>query len=99
MINKLKEHIVFILVFVFLCGVLNIPVCAAGWAGEVASKFSYGSGTSSSPYQIRNESEFAYFLSNLNSGITYDGTYFKLTADIDVSGGNLSVPTGTFWHI
>lgn len=95
MFKRLKTNIALIVLFTLICGLGNVAYAAA-WTGAVASSFSYGSGTLSDPYQICDESEFAYFLSNIESGITYDGMYFKLTADIDVSAGNLTLPTGTF---
>lgn len=95
MFKRLKTNIALIVLFTLICGFGNIAY-ASTWTGAAASKFSYGSGTSSDPYQICDESEFAYFLSNIESGITYDGMHFKLTADIDVSAGNLTLPTGTF---
>lgn len=71
----------------------------AAWDGTVATKFSYGSGTQTSPYEIRSSAEYAYFLQNIESGITFEGVYFRLACDIDMTGGTMTEPTGIFGGI
>ena len=44
-----------------------------------------GSGTASDPYLISSAEELAGLAYNVNNGTNYSGTYFKQTADIDVS--------------
>lgn len=77
--------------------VLGGTVHAAAWTGTVATQFASGSGTAESPWLIQNEDEFAYFLQSVNSGITFEGMYLSITADLDMTGGTLSAPTGSFF--
>lgn len=59
------------------------------WDGTVATTFAGGSGTEADPYQIANGVQLAKLAQDVNSGNTYAGTYFVLTADIvlnDISG-------------
>ena len=44
-----------------------------------------GSGTESSPYLISTEEELAGLAYSVNNGTTYSGSYFKQTADLDMS--------------
>lgn len=52
------------------------------WDGSVASSFAGGSGTKSAPYLIATGEQLALLAKNVDNGTTYDGKYFKLTADI-----------------
>lgn len=71
---------------------LQVMYCAPTtdyWQNNYASSFAGGSGTSSSPYLISNAEQLARlaYLSNDSSNYsTYQGLYYKLTADIDLSG-------------
>ena len=42
----------------------------------------YGAGTASNPYSIRSEEELRELATQVNSGKTYSGSYFRLDADI-----------------
>lgn len=53
-----------------------------------------GSGTSSSPYLIATTSDLQTLATNVNSGTTYSGKYFKLTASLDFSSVSSYAPIG-----
>ena len=57
------------------------------WSDEGirAEGYAGGSGTSSNPYKIANAQQMGYFAHMVDSGNSYTGKYFKLTADIDLS--------------
>lgn len=66
------------------------------WVGNIAEKFAGGTGTESDPYQISNGAELAYLAQQVNGGTTYAGSFFTLTADIQLN--NDAVPTsGNQW--
>jgi hypothetical protein len=58
----------------------------AVWDGTtIASSYQAGTGTSSDPYLIYYPSQFVYFISQVNSGLSYADTYFKLCSNIDLN--------------
>ena len=65
-------------------------ICRGGytniWDGSIASAFAGGTGTAKNPYQIATGAQLAYLASSVNSGETYAGKNFVLTADIDLNG-------------
>lgn len=65
-------------------------ICRGGytniWDGSIASAFAGGTGTAENPYQIATGAQLAYLASSVNSGETYAGKNFVLTADIDLNG-------------
>ena len=65
--------------------------------GDLIATTNYGDdgGTKDNPYLIRNDLELAKLAYDVNSGKTYSGKYFKLTADIDLSKGKW-MPIGTW---
>ena len=65
--------------------VLLIALCAAqtAWAWR-------GQGTEANPYQIASAAELQQLATDVNSGTTYDGMYFKQTAAIDMNGKAMS---------
>ncbi len=84
----------------------TIPVTS--WADNASESYSAGSGTGSDPYQISTAEELAYLAVQSNtpgSGIQ-NNTYYKLTADINLSahrwipignsGWNVSGKNGSF---
>ncbi len=56
------------------------------WKDYAASGYEGGSGTSGDPYLISSAEQLAYFSNQVNAGNTYNGKYFKLTADISLAG-------------
>jgi uncharacterized repeat protein (TIGR02543 family) len=56
------------------------------WNGTaIASSYQSGTGTSSDPYLIYYPSQFVYFIAQVNSGLSYADTYFKLCSNIDLN--------------
>jgi len=58
-------------------GVLTVNAAGGNWAGN---------GTQATPYIIEDVADLAKLAETVNSGTDYQGEYFKLTADIDLSG-------------
>lgn len=56
------------------------------WDGSIDTGWQ-GLGTESSPYLIGTAAELAGLAQQVNGGITYSGTFFKLTADIVINDG------------
>ena len=60
------------------------------WTNYAASSFEGGEGTAESPYLIKTAEQLAKLAKDVNEGVsTYENTYFKMVADIDLDG-----PTG-----
>lgn len=84
----------------YLSLLLIFSVCVtanAAWDGTVQS-WTHGDGTSSSPYLIETEQQFAYLQSQVMSGVTYEGCHFCLTDDLDMGAdaGMKISPIGYF---
>lgn len=65
-----------------------------------AQNYAGGSGTKNDPYLISNDMELAKLARDVNNGNTsqaFLGKYFKLTADIDLSGG-IWMPIGKYYN-
>ena len=95
-------YLLFILVLIFGTTTLfnnmntkDIPTgnAISGEWTSYTSAFS-GSGTESDPYKITSAENLAYLASQVNSGTTYSGSYFRQTANIDLSA-HYWVPIGT----
>ena len=85
----MKKRILGLLLAVVLClSLMPMTVLAedGAWNGSIAAAFAGGTGTESNPYQIANGAELAYLASSVNSGETYTGKNFVLTANIDLNG-------------
>ena len=59
---------------------------AAAWDGTAAESFEGGNGDSSNPYIIKTAEQLALLAERVNGGETYQGKYFQLEADLDLSG-------------
>ena len=59
---------------------------AAAWDGTAAESFEGGNGDSSDPYIIKTAEQLAFLAKQVNGGETYQGKYFQLEADLDLSG-------------
>ena len=85
----MKKRILSLLLAVVLClSLMPLTVLAedGAWDGSIAAAFAGGTGTGSDPYQIANGAQLAYLASSVNSGETYRGKNFVLTANIDLNG-------------
>lgn len=58
---------------------------AAAWDGTAAAGFESGTGDSSDPYIIKTAEQLAFLAKQVNGGETYQGKYFQLEADLDLS--------------
>lgn len=70
----------------------SIDICANSYAG--------GDGSKTNPYEIATAEQLAKLASDVNNGNTpqaFLGKYFKLTADIDLSGG-IWMPIGKYYN-
>ena len=70
----------------------SIDICADSYAG--------GDGSKTNPYEIATAEQLAKLASDVNNGNTpqaFLGKYFKLTADIDLSGG-IWKPIGKYYN-
>ena len=54
----------------------------------------YGKGTAENPYEIRNVNDLKLLAKKVNGGTTYEKTYFKQTANIDLSNETNWTPIG-----
>ena len=69
---------------------------SAAWDGTVATSFSSGSGTEVSPYVIATETQLGYFFKQIQSGVTYEGMYIKLSKDLNMTGSTWSTGATKF---
>lgn len=70
----------------------SIDICADSYAG--------GDGSKTNPYEIATAEQLAKLARDVNNGNTpqaFLGKYFKLTADIDLSGG-IWIPIGKYYN-
>lgn len=81
-----KVSIVLSVILLLISFLIVMTLAIDAWDGSVASSFASGSGTEASPYIISNENQLAYFNSRLASGVTFEGKYFELTNDLDMTG-------------
>ena len=58
---------------------------ATAWAGTGRLKYSGGSGDIDDPYQIKTAEDLVTLATNVNSGTTYEGVYFKVMNNINFS--------------
>ena len=81
-----------------------VPEVASGlvpWDGTVATAFAGGAGTESSPYQIANGAQLAYFAYLMNTestSNTYATKYYVLTSDIDLGNKEWTPIGGRSYH-
>ena len=97
----LKKTVVFLtsgamLITGVATGFGSMTALADNWqdSGVPATTYADGSGTSDDPYQISTAAQLAYLAQEVNSGSTYEDTYFELIDDIDLSACDWT-PIGT----
>lgn len=61
----------------------------ATWDGS-AALWNKGDGSAENPFLIENEAHFAYFQKAVTDGEGYEGKYFRLEADLDMDGKEMS---------
>ena len=84
-----RRVLVFLLALCLAAALVPVTAFAGGytniWDGSIASAFAGGTGTAENPYQIATGAQLAYLASSVNSGETYAGKNFVLTANIDLN--------------
>ena len=57
----------------------------AAWNGE-ATAWTQGDGSEQNPFLIENEAQLSHLQQTVTAGETYQGKYFRMTADLDMGG-------------
>ncbi len=96
-----RRILVFLLALCLAAALVPVTAFAGGgytniWDGSIASAFAGGTGTAENPYQIATGAQLAYLASSVNSGETYAGKNFVLTADIDLNKRSWTPIANTF---
>ncbi|MBQ6938707.1 MAG: T9SS C-terminal target domain-containing protein, partial [Muribaculaceae bacterium] len=83
--------------FLLAASAMTLFTAQAAWDGT-AQAWTKGDGTATSPYLIETEQHFAYFQQQVTAGTTYEGEYFFLVNDLDMSAdaGMKILPVGFF---
>ena len=69
-----------------------MPTLAPAWNGsDIATGFESGTGTQADPYVIFSGAQLAYLAQQVNAGVSYENTYFILSADIVLGNKAFSV--------
>lgn len=106
---KSKQGISVLFCLLFCLCMLPVTAFAAAptesWSESAAESFAGGTGTKDDPYQIATAGQLAKLAEDINAGTgtVYNGVYFELTANIDLSG-KLWEPIGyigsdTGWYV
>lgn len=67
------------------CAFFGMKSFAQAWDGSSVAAWSQGDGTTSATaFEIASAENLAYLAQQVNGGTTYENTYFKMTADIDL---------------
>ena len=94
--DKVSVLALFLAVVIAVTCLLLPGEVTAAWDGTVAANFQSGAGTQGNPYIISTPAQLAKFLTGLNSTVTYEGQYFALNGNIDMTGGTWDVTDTTF---
>ena len=68
------------------------------WDDYAATEFAGGTGTKDDPYQIENGEQLAKLAKDVSAGNTYEGKYFRLEKDVDLSAHRW-IPIGDYGGI
>ena len=96
----LKKAVSVITSFAVLAMTFAMPLNASAasgdnWANYAASGYAGGDGSDGNPYRISTAGQLAFLAKEVNSGTSYDGQSFLLTADLDLSAYQWT-PIGDF---
>ena len=99
----MKKKLIAVTLCLLLLGLTPVPALAATvWTDSVSydagSPFDGGTGLETDPFIITSETSLAQLAVNVNDAtapLTYSGTYFRLDANLDLSG-SYWVPIGSF---
>ena len=81
----MKKLFAIALVLTMMLSMLTVTANAAAWDGTSASSSLKGEGTAASPYLVESAADLKYIQVQVNDGNTFEGKYFKQTADIDLN--------------
>ena len=81
----MKKLFAIALVLTMMLSMLTVTANAAAWDGTSASSSLKGEGTAASPYLVESADDLKYIQVQVNDGNTFEGKYFKQTADIDLN--------------
>ena len=81
----MKKIIAFALVLTMMLSMSVFSASAAAWDGTTASESLKGEGTADSPYLVESAEDLKYIQVQVDAGTTFEGKYFKQTADIDLN--------------
>ena len=90
-IRKIWASMLAVLLIALLIMPMAVSVSAAQetptdkWVNHVAASFAGGTGTENDPYQIATADQLALLSKNVADGNTYQGSWFKLMKDLDLS--------------
>lgn len=90
-----------LLSLVLLAGLMPAEAFAAGsvpdtvWTDYAAADFAGGTGTEAYPYQIATAEQLAKLSEDISGGNSYQGTFFELTGNIDLSSHRW-IPIGIY---
>ena len=95
-----------LILFLLICGSFFFPHISASqdvskeetklenWIDYASDSFAGGTGTEDDPYLIATAEQLAFLAKTTNAGKSYEDSFFKLTADIDLAGKEWT-PIGT----
>lgn len=95
-----NNNTLFLLTALTLATVVIMMLTAqTAWAGTMRLIYSGGDGTSGDPYQIKTAEDLVTLATNVNSGTTYEGQYFKVMNNINFSeASTTSLRPTTTWN-
>ena len=89
---KTNKRSVVVGLLAFLALIL-MPVAA--YAKDSQNPGFQGDGTAEKPWLIQNAADLKKLSDTVKNGVTFSGNYFKVTEDIDLSGGTSWTPIGS----
>lgn len=81
----MKKLIALLIIATMILSASVISTSAAAWDGTTASASLKGDGTAASPYLVESAEDLKYIQVQVDAGTTFEGKYFKQTADIDLN--------------
>ena len=93
--NRLNALLLIAIFFIALFGTINLLIPSSVRAASTFTPAG-GSGTSSNPYLISNQTQLNSLAGYVNSGGATSGKYYKLTADITLSSTYTPIGTSSY---
>lgn len=84
---KKFTSVILALLVILSCATVFTFGTSAAWDGSVSVDFAGGNGTEKEPFEIASAQDLALLAKKVNEeGNSFEGVYFKMTADIDLGG-------------